>query len=153
MPHSGVFEVFCQFGFIRFQDTAGARVSEAFYIPPCVLAAGSASCMQSSMERLWPDATLAAVARCSRQFALIILHELMDSLSANKRLSFFRGSSLPLNVWYISHPCSAHLVPLIITGGPTTTAELSVIGDVHAFHFCAGFPAHANALLRSLRCP
>ena len=107
--------------------------------------------MHVAMEQLWPEMNLESIRARSTRFGAIILHEVVDNLKANFRLCAFRSSSLPDNVWYVCHFCGAHLIHLIITGGPSNTRELNVIGDVHAYHYVAQFPSHANSLLKNLR--
>lgn len=62
-----------------------------------------------------------------------------------------RARTLPENCLYSVLPCCAHIVHLIIVGGPKAVSEVSVIGDVYAYEFVARSPVHHNNLLANLR--
>ena len=65
-----------------------------------------------------PEFSTQGLAQLYGSVPIVISHETPDSCRANGRMAAHRARTLPENCLYSVLPCCAHIVHLIIVGGP-----------------------------------
>ena len=144
LPRSGVVELLAQHACLHWVNADRTVSRQQVLVPPRIIQSSGASSLWAATERSGLD-----VERLNQlaQRMYVIISEVPDRASSNKRMMAEKSARLSDRVLYDRDACAVHTLHVILT---KATDEKTMCGDIHALQFVCSLPSHSARMRQAL---